>query len=72
MKVTLDLDEQLVKEAFKYTEVTTKRDLVRLALEEFVRNHSRKDMRELRGKIAFSPDYDYKGARTLSKLFEEL
>ena len=63
MRTNIDLDEQLIEKAFKYAQVETKRDLVHLALEEFVRNHSRKDMRELRGKVAFLPDYDYKKLR---------
>ena len=41
----------------------TKKDLVNLALAEFVSNHSRKDLRELRGKIRFRKSYDYKALR---------
>ena len=63
MRTNIDLDEKLVEKAFEYAEVKTKRDLVHLALEEFVNNHSRKNMRELRGQVAFLPDYDPKEMR---------
>jgi hypothetical protein len=32
-------------------------------LREFVENHKRKDIRELRGKGLIRPDYDYKALR---------
>lgn len=63
MRTNIELDDGLVEQAFKHAEVSTKRDLIHLALEEFVRNHSRKDMRELRGKVTFLPDYDHKALR---------
>lgn len=63
MRTNIDLDETLVEQAFQYAKVETKRDLVHLALTEFVRNHSRKDIRELRGKVAFAPGYDHKALR---------
>ena len=63
MRTNIDLDDTLVKQAFQYAGVETKRELVHLALEEFVRNHSRKDIRELRGKVAFAPSYDHKVLR---------
>jgi hypothetical protein len=37
-------------------------ELVDQALREFVENH-KKDVRELRGKITFHPEYDYKRLR---------
>lgn len=63
MRTNIVLDEELVDEAFRYAEVKTKRELVDLALREFVENHRRHDVRELRGKVALDPDYDYKALR---------
>ena len=63
MRTNIVLDDELVKEAFRHSEAKTKRELVDLALREFVENHRRKDIRELRGKISFHPDYDYKKLR---------
>lgn len=60
MRTNIVLDDKLVKEAFKYTQVSTKRELVNLALREFINNHKRRDIRELLGKVHLSPDYDYK------------
>jgi Arc/MetJ family transcription regulator len=57
------LNDELVEEAFRHTDAKTKRELVDLALREFVENHKRKDLRDLRGKITFHPDYDYKKLR---------
>lgn len=64
MRTNIVLDEKLLKEAFRYTKVSTKRELVDLALREFVENHSRKDIRELRGKIKIHDYYDYKALRS--------
>ncbi len=63
MRTNIVLDDELVREAFRYAGVRTKRELVDLALREFVENHRRKDMRELRGKITFHPGYDHKRLR---------
>ena len=63
MRTNIVLDEELVEEAFRHSDARTKRELVDLALREFVENHRRKDMRELRGKITFHSGYDYKKLR---------
>ena len=51
--------------SFHYTNVTTKRELVHLALQEFIKNHQRKDLRKLPGKIKICADYDYKASRRI-------
>ncbi len=63
MRTNIVLDDELVEEAFKHSDAKTKRELVDLALREFVENHKRKDIRELRGEISFHPGYDYKKLR---------
>lgn len=63
MRTNIVLDDQLVKEAFLYAKVDSKRELVECALKEFVENHKRRDLRELAGKISFRQDYDYKSMR---------
>lgn len=60
MRTNIDLDEELVQTAMRYAPVKTKRDLVHLALREFVENHRRKD---LRGEGGILPDYDHKALR---------
>ena len=63
MRTNIVLDDELVQEAFRRSDAKTKRELVDRALREFVENHRRKDIRELRGKISFHPGYDYKKLR---------
>ena len=63
MRTNVFLDDNLVKEAFKYTRAKTKRELVHQALKEFVEHHRRMDVRELRGKIKIRRGYDYKKLR---------
>ena len=64
MRTNIVLDDKLVKEAFRYTKITTKRELVELALREFVQNHKRKNVLELVGKVSIDSDYDYKKLRS--------
>ena len=63
MRTNIVLDDKLVQEAFRYTTVSTKRELVDLVLREFVENHQRLDVRELLGKVKVRDDYDYKALR---------
>lgn len=63
MRTNIELNEKLVNEAFRYTNVTTKRELVEQALKEFVESHRRRDVRQLRGKVKIREDYDYKSLR---------
>lgn len=63
MRTNIVLDDALVEEAFKHSDARTKRELVNQALREFVENHRRKDIRELRGKGLIRPDYDYRALR---------
>lgn len=39
MRTNIELDATLIEEAFRYADVTTKKDLVHLALREFVERH---------------------------------
>jgi Arc/MetJ family transcription regulator len=62
-RTNIVLDESLVAEAFRFAPVKTKKDLIDLALREFVRQNKRADVRELRGKGLIDPSYDYRAAR---------
>jgi Arc/MetJ family transcription regulator len=63
MRTNIVLNETLVKEAFHYAKVSTKRELIDLALREFIENHKRRNISDLRGKVKLNPDYDYKSLR---------
>ncbi len=63
MRTNIDLDDELVREAFRHADVKTKKDLVHLALKEFVERRRRRDVRELRGTVGIRPEYDHKRLR---------
>lgn len=67
MRTNIDLDDSLVKEAFKYAGVKTKKELINLSLREFIENRRRRDLGDLRGKIRFHHGYDYKSLRRGAK-----
>jgi Arc/MetJ family transcription regulator len=64
MRTNIVIDEALMKEAMTLSRLRTKRDIVHKALEEFVRNLKKKDLREIRGKVGFAPEYNYKKMRS--------
>ena len=63
MRTNVVLDDELVAKGLKISGLNTKKELINTALKEFVRNHSRLDIRELKGKISFIDGYDYKSLR---------
>ena len=63
MRTNIVLDDDLVKEAFKYSGARTKKELIHLALQELVENKQRLNLLDLEGEIEFDADYDYKRLR---------
>ena len=63
LRTNIVLDEDLVKEAQALSQIKTKRELVEVALREFVDNRKRMDLRELRGVADLRADYNYKSTR---------
>jgi Arc/MetJ family transcription regulator len=63
MRTNIDLDSELVAEAFRYAQAKTKKDLVHEALRELIRLRRRRSLLDLRGKIRLAPGYDYKKLR---------
>ncbi len=63
MRTNIVIDDNLIDEAMKISGLSTKRETVEKALSEFVERHSRKDLMDLRGKIKFEENYDYKALR---------
>jgi Arc/MetJ family transcription regulator len=55
MRTNIVLDDKLVKKASKLSRAKTKKELVAA--------REKRDLRELRGKIGFRQDYDYKALR---------
>lgn len=63
MRTNIELDDKLVKTAMKLGKAKTKRELIQSALEEYVKILQKKNLLELKGKIEFTDDYDYKSMR---------
>jgi len=64
MRTNIVLDEKLVRKAMKLSRAKTKRDVVHLALTEYVAARERTvRIMEFFGSDVIDPDYDYKAAR---------
>ena len=63
MRINIVLDDGLVQEAMSLGHLKTKRELVELALREFVAFRKRMDVRELKGSGLIDVAYDYKHLR---------
>ncbi|NLY17657.1 MAG: type II toxin-antitoxin system VapB family antitoxin [Clostridiaceae bacterium] len=63
MRTNIDLDDKLVEEAFELSSAKTKKELIHMALEEFIENRKRLNLMDLYGKIQFDEHYDYRKMR---------
>ncbi len=63
MRTNIVIDNQLMQEAFKYSNLKTKKEIINIALKEFVENAKKLSILDLRGKIDFQEGYDYKTLR---------
>jgi Arc/MetJ family transcription regulator len=63
LRTNIILDDETVKKAFRYSKAKTKKELINEALKELIASRQRLDLRDLRGKIEFRSDYDYKKLR---------
>ncbi|MTI96979.1 MAG: type II toxin-antitoxin system VapB family antitoxin [Firmicutes bacterium] len=63
MRTNIVIDDELMEKAMKLSGLNTKKDVVREALTEYVNRRTRKDLSDLRGKIRFADNYDYKSLR---------
>ena len=58
MRTNIDLDEELVSRGLLISGLRTKKDLVNMALKEFIRKNDQKKILELRGKIHWQGDLE--------------
>jgi len=63
MRTNIVLDDILMKKAMEASGLKTKKEVVEKALIEFVERRTRKNLKELAGKIKFADGYDYKAIR---------
>lgn len=63
MATNIDLNEKLVSKAMHLAKLKTKKDVVNLALEEFVDRREQQKIIELFGTVDFDESYAYKEQR---------
>ena len=63
MRTNIVIDVDLISKAMEISQLTTKKEVVNLALQEFVRNHSRLNLIDLKGQIKFADGYDHRALR---------
>ena len=63
MRTNVVLDDDLVNEAIRLSGIKTKKEVISIALQEFVTARKRRNLLELEGRIKFMDDYDYKAMR---------
>ena len=56
MRTNIVLNEQLVKEAMKLSHTSTKKEVIDLALQNFVAHLKRQNMKNLFGKVKWEED----------------
>jgi len=65
MRTNIVIDDQLMEEALKISKTKTKKELIKIALEEFIRNRKRLNLKDIKGKVQFEEGYDHKKMRSL-------
>ena len=63
MRTNIVINDELLAEAFKHSKARTKRELVELALREFVARRKKRNLMDLFGTGGLREDYDYKSLR---------
>ena len=63
MRTNVVLDDELIKKAFQYSKAKTKKDLIHEALKELIELRQKHNLRDIKGKIEFAENYNYKKMR---------
>ncbi|TAE22993.1 MAG: type II toxin-antitoxin system VapB family antitoxin [Cytophagales bacterium] len=58
MRTNIDLNDQLVQQALQLSRAKTKKEVVELALESFIKSLQRQQLLALRGAIQWDGDLD--------------
>lgn len=53
MRTNIEIDDELLSKAMKLSKSKTKKDTVKIALEEYIKAQLRKDILSLKGKVEF-------------------
>lgn len=60
MRTNIDIDDELLEEAFSVSHARRKKELIHDALKEYIRLKKRKDLTELAGTIELYEGYNHK------------
>lgn len=63
MSINISIEDSLINDALELSKISSKNELFETALREFIENQKRRKLLELKGKIEFFKDYDYKSMR---------
>ncbi|MBU1053763.1 MAG: type II toxin-antitoxin system VapB family antitoxin [Proteobacteria bacterium] len=63
MRTNIDINDELLEEAFSVSQMRSKKDLIHEALLEYIKLKKRKDLTELAGTIEFYEGYSHKDLR---------
>ncbi len=58
MRTTIDIPEDLIKEAMKVTNSSTKTELIKIALKNIIQKNKIKSLKNYKGKIELGLDLD--------------
>jgi Arc/MetJ family transcription regulator len=61
MQTAVLINDKLMKEALRYSRsISTEEEVIEIALKEYVLSQKQRNLKDLKGKIKFREDYDYK------------
>ncbi len=63
MNTTIEIDEKLIKEALRFVSVKNNNELFVVALQELINKYRNKSISNLKGRIEFAKNYNYKEMR---------
>jgi Arc/MetJ family transcription regulator len=58
MRTNIDIDDKLIKDALKLSGLKSKKEIVNIALEEYVKFKKRQRLKNLQGKVEWIGDLD--------------
>jgi len=64
MRITIDIPEDLMKEAMKVTNSSTKTELIKIALKNIIQKNKIKPLKKYKGKINLNIDLDIVRSRS--------
>lgn len=67
MRTNIDIDDELMRQAMRSSEATTKRGVVEEALRLLIQTHSQGRVRRLRGKVAWEGDLNASRLQRIGK-----